>query len=96
MFDGGVQVGLTISCKPCPAARPHGLDPTMLAWSAGWLDGLEGLDGWMAQRRFNNEWRALSTAVSHLIRQNAGWDWKRVGEDEKPSTAHRLVWPTVL
>ena len=57
MFDW-VQVGLTISCNPCPAlpccpaalpARPHALDACLVGrldgWTAGRFGLVDGLDG---------------------------------------------------
>lgn len=94
----------------CPARpdRPHGLE-TCLGWTVGRLAGLGGWIewkgvggcGWM-DGRLNvgpgMEPSPVSTAVSHLIRQNAGWDWKRAWverrkkeEKKETSTAHALL-----
>lgn len=74
---------------PCPAlpAVPTGW---VLAWLDGWAGWLDGLNGRVhVGSTQGQEWSpAQSTAVSHLIRQNAGWDWKRAWVKTKRPARH--------
>lgn len=100
---------LPCSALPAPTV-PTGWIPAWGGRLDGWL-GWAGLGGWIEWKgvggcgwidgRLNvgpgMEPSPVSTAVSHLIRQNAGWDWKRAWVErrkkkrDQPSTAHALL-----
>lgn len=85
---------------PCPALPwPSPRAGCLLGWTVGRLDGWLGgwiewkggwVDGWKAQRRVRNGAQPRAPAVSHLIRQNAGWDWKRAWVKTKRPARHML------
>lgn len=99
---GGVQVGLTISCNPCPAlpcpAAPSPRVGYLPGWTVGrlaglgWVGGLNGRVGWWVDGRLNvgsgMEPSPEHRCFSpHQAKRGLGLE-TRVGEDEKTSTAH--------
>lgn len=104
MFDFGDAGGFDDQLQPlpCPVARPHGnwILGDLVGWTVGWLaglgwagwaDGLNGrvVGGWMEGSTSVHKWSpAQSTTVSHLIRQNADWDWKRAWVKTKRPARH--------
>lgn len=95
---GGMQVGLTISCNPCPALpAPSPRVGYLAGWTVGrlaglgWLGGLNGrVSGWVDGRlnvgsgmEPGPEHRCFSP---HQAKRGLGLE-TRVGEDEGTSTA---------